>query len=49
MSDVENSPKSIQNINILITLGNRISENKGLECTNEKYRKKVSKPWYKQV
>jgi len=40
MLDVENeifsvcAPKSIQNTNILITLGNTIPENKGLECTN---------------
>jgi len=27
------APKSIQNANILITLGNTITENKGLECT----------------
>jgi len=28
------APKSIQNTNILITLGNTIPKNKGLECTN---------------
>jgi len=27
-------PKSIQNTNTLITLGNKILENKGLECTD---------------
>jgi len=40
MLEVENelflicTPKSIQNTNILITLGNVIPENKGLECTH---------------
>jgi len=33
------APKSIQNINILITFGNTILENKGLECTNANNRK----------
>jgi len=48
MLDVENklfcAPKFIQNNNILITLGNTIPENKGLECTNGNNNIKIRFP-----